>query len=121
MRKGGAAPVTMGLSENDYQILYDLGFDEGDLEMIEHYHPNITLNRIRDEYRRVESERNRQANSSITDRDIALETMHNLTSETQEEYVGGRRKKTIKKSRTNKSKKSRTKKSKKSRTKKSRR
>ena len=111
----------MALSESDYQILYDLGFDEGDLEMIEHYQPTITLNRIIDEYRRVETERNRQTNSNITERDIALETTHNLTSEREEEYVGGRRKKTIKRTSKKKSKKSRTKKSKKSQTKKSRR
>lgn len=114
MRKGGAVPVLPqrdGLSENDYHILYDLGFDEGDLEMIVYYKPSITLNDIAYEYRRIEGERNRQNNSSITDRDIALETTRNLTSDTQEQYVGGRRKKRIKRTRRNKSRKSRTKKS----------
>ena len=101
--KGSAAPSSMGLSENDYQILYDLGFDEGDLEMIIYYKPNITLNSIRDEYSRVETEVNRQINTDITDRDIALETTRNLTS------VGGRRK--TRKTR-RKNKKSKTKKSK---------
>lgn len=53
-RKGGAAREQ--LSENDYNILYTIGFDEGDIEMMESYNPYITLQSIIGEYIRVANE-----------------------------------------------------------------
>lgn len=131
MRKGGAAPVlpqTEGLSENDYQVLYNLDFDEGDLEMVIDFSPSITLDDIIYKYVTtaqavynidipiaegevfIENVENSLRNSRVTKRDIALETIYNLTR------VGLGGKKTKRRKRTGKNKKS-----KKSRTKKSRR
>ena len=124
-RKGGAAPSPMGLSENDYSILYDLGFDEGDLEMIVDFDPSITIDDIIYKYmttaqavyniqipiadREIFSQNVSAAlgNSRITKRDIALETVYNLTRV----GLGGKKTKKNKRTRKNKSNKKRTRKS----------
>lgn len=124
-RKGGAAPAPVGLSENDYQILYDLGFDEGDLEMVVDFDPSITIDDIIYKYtttaqsvyninipiveREIFSQNvsNALSNSRVTKRDIALETVYNLTRV----GLGGKKNKKAKRTRKNKSNKKRTRKS----------
>ena len=124
MRKGGAAPMPMGLSENDYQILYDLGFDEGDLEMVVDFVPSITLDNIIHKYittahavynidipisdREIFSQNvtNTLSNSRVTKRDIALAVVYDLTRV----GLGGKKTKKMKRTRKNKSNKKRTRK-----------
>ena len=67
--KGGAA---RGLSNEDYNLLYNIGFDEGDIEMMEYYNPYITLQGIIGEYIRFANE-NYGANIS----DIQVVTSNN--------------------------------------------
>lgn len=123
--KGGAAPAPVGLSENDFQLLYDLGFDEGDLEMVVDFIPSITIDDIIDKYiataqavynidipigeRDIFSQNvtNALTNSRVTKRDIALETIYNLTRV----GLGGKKTKKNKRTRKNKSNKKRTRKS----------
>lgn len=93
-KKAGAA---RGLSSDDYTFLYLIGFDEGDIEMMEFYNPYITLQNIIGEYIRVANEyygvdindieelssnnSNTLPNSNVSKRDIAREVVHFFSNE----------------------------------------
>lgn len=106
--KGGAA--NRGLSNDDYNFLYGLGFDDGDIEMMEFYNPYIRLNEIIGEYIRVASENyninlnNIEAialnniqqlpNSNVTKRDVAREVIYFFSN--QGRTNGGNTRKSLK-------------------------
>jgi hypothetical protein len=93
-RKGGAA---RGLTNDDYTILYNLGFDEGDIEMIEFYNQYASLNDIIAEFIRVanenynanidnieniiQSDSQQLPNSIGTKRDVAKEVVYFYSNE----------------------------------------
>lgn len=103
MKKGGAA---RGLTEADYAFLYGLGFDEGEIEMVEAYNPYITLDNLIGEYIRfahdiynidinniqeVSTNNSDQLpNSNVNKRPIAREVVHYFSNEGR--ITGGYRK-----------------------------
>lgn len=118
-RKGGAA---RGLSNEDYEFLYTLGFDEGELEMIESFNTYITLNNLIGEYIRIARElynvdindiqevsgnnNDQLPNSNVNKRNIARDVVYYFSNEGR--MTGGYRKRSRKR-KVRMSKKSRSK------------
>lgn len=107
--KGGAA--ARELSNNDYYFLYRLGFEDGDIEMMEFYNQHINLNALIGEYIRIANEQyninidnietiaesniDEFPNSNITKRDVAREVVHFFSN--QGRTNGGYRRKSLRK------------------------
>lgn len=100
--KGGAS---RGLTNSDYTTLYALGFDDGDVEMIEFYNHYASVNDVIAEFIRVaneeynmnidniqviaESTSDQLPNSNVSKRDIAREVVFYYANEGR--MNGGRR------------------------------
>jgi len=92
--KGGAA---RGLTDDDYNFLYSLGFDEGELEMVVSFNPYIRLDNLIGEYIRVAHElynvdisdieevstnnSDVLSNSNVNKRSIARDVVHYFSNE----------------------------------------
>lgn len=101
---GGAA---RGLSNDDITMLYGLEFDDGDLEIMEAYHPYLTKYEVLELYGDLARQlynvniddieglaannSNTLPNSNVTKRDVAREVVHFLVERRTD--IGGSRRK----------------------------